>query len=24
VTNIDGGITAWQRAGLPVTRGGGA
>jgi rhodanese-related sulfurtransferase len=22
VTNIDGGITAWERAGLPVTRGG--
>ena len=21
VTNIDGGITAWERAGLPVTRG---
>jgi rhodanese-related sulfurtransferase len=24
VTNISGGITAWERAGLPVTRGGGA
>lgn len=23
VANIDGGITAWQRAGLPVSRGGG-
>jgi rhodanese-related sulfurtransferase len=24
VANVDGGITAWQRAGLPVSRGGGA